>query len=184
MRVLAIFFLLAGCGGLSWNTTVADYPHVRAAMLTGIEPGKTTEMEFRARWGNPTQKFREGAQIAYVYRNMSNPPGYLFPQFGESTAYVVVLFQYGVAIGAYSSDLEGCRATFAPRPPGIHYPNPATVKPVNCGALSGSDAGRDDMRDHAKALRARNPVAASGPFDAPLSVIDDSYRDAFRGKFR
>jgi hypothetical protein len=141
MRIWALLFFLTGCGGLAWNTTLADHPKVRAAMLSSVVPGKTTESRFRTQWGHPTQRIREGAETAYVYRNMSNPPGYPFPQFGDSNNFVVVLFQYGVAVGAYSSDEQGCRATFAPRPPGAHYPNPTTVKPVNCGELG--DAGAD-----------------------------------------
>ncbi len=82
-------------------------------------------------------------QVAYIYRNMSNPPGYYTPQFGNSQAYVVVLFQYGLAVGAYSSDTEGCRATFPPRPPGPGFDNPSTVHAVNCGvAYDGSGERR------------------------------------------
>lgn len=133
-------FGLTGCDGLAWNTTLADHGAVRDAMLDSVEPGRTTEMRFRSQWGSPTQTIREGAQVAFVYRNMTNPPGYRFPQFGDSTAYVVVLFQYGVAVDAYSSDTEGCRGTFAPRPPGAHFPNPSTVMPVNCGVAPGGGA--------------------------------------------
>jgi len=133
MRLGFLFFLLAGCGGLAWNTEVADYWQVRHAMLESIRPGHTTEGRFIARWGAPTQKIREGAQISYVYRNMKNPEGYYAPQFGDSTRFVVVVFQYGVAVEAYSSETQGCRATFPPRPPGPGFDNPTTVKPVNCG---------------------------------------------------
>ncbi len=97
---------------------MADHPQVRASMLDSVVPGKTTERALVSRWGNPTQKIREGGQVSYVYRNMKNPPGYRFPQFGNSDAFVVVDFQYGLAIQAYSSETQGCRATFAPRPPG------------------------------------------------------------------
>ena len=137
MRVWIACFslLLAGCGGVAWNTTVADHPQVRSAMLASVVPGRTTEKRYVAQWGNPTQKIREGGQVSYVYRNMSNPPGYYVPQYGNSQAYVVVSFQYGLAIGAYSSDTEGCRATFAPRPPGQGFDNPSTVHAVNCGVI-------------------------------------------------
>ena len=127
------FLCLTACGGVAWNTTVADHPQVRSAMVASVVPGRTTEKRFLARWGNPTQKIREGGQVSYVYRNMKNPTGYYVPQFGNSRDYVVVSFQYGLATGAYSSDTEGCRATFPPRPPGPGFDNPSTVHAVNCG---------------------------------------------------
>ena len=112
-------------------------------MVESVVPGRTTEKRFTLQWGNPTQKQREGGQVAYIYRNMSNPPGYYTPQFGNSQAYVVVLFQYGLAVGAYTSDTEGCRATFPPRPPGPGFDNPSTVHAVNCGvAYDGSGERR------------------------------------------
>lgn len=187
MRMLFLLICLSGCGGLAWNTTVADRPQVRAAMLASIEPGKTTETRFRTQWGNPTQKIREGAQIAYVYRNMTNPPGYLLPQFGDSGQYVVVLFQYGVAIAAYSSDVEGCRATFAPRPPGAAYPNPSTVKPVNCGVPPGADAGRDKgllqiIQDFAQPPDPRSGTTDPGPVYPEVPA--DTYDPRSGGKYR
>lgn len=190
MRGLVIFILCSGCGGVAWNTTVADHPQVRGAMLASVEPGQTTETRFRTQWGQPTQKIREGGQVAYVYRNMTNPPGYLLPQFGDSSAYVVVLFQYGVAVGAYSSDVEGCRATFAPRPPGAHYPNPSTVKPVNCGVSPAAHAGRDkglvatirDCADHvAGAGDATSTVTSTVPYPG---VPADHYLQESGGKYR
>lgn len=187
MRTLFILLLLSGCGGQAWNTTVADHPQVRSAMLASLEPGKTTETRFMAQWGQPTQKIREGAQTAYIYRNMTNPVDHLFPQFGDSNAYVVVLFQYGIATSAYSSDTEGCRATFAPRPPGAHFFNPTTVKPVNCGALAGAGTGRDKgvlaiLRDYAGNLgKTVDPAAATVE---PLNVVEDSYPGTTAGKYR
>jgi hypothetical protein len=155
--------VLAACGGVAWNTTVADHPQSRHAMLASVRPGHTTEKQFSLRWGHPTQKLREGGQTAFIYRNMKNPPGYYAPQFGSSEAYVVVLFQYGVAIGAYSSDSEGCRATFAPRPPGPALDTPSTVHAVNCGALHGGGAG--------------NPSGAAGSLAGRQGslVPEDSY---------
>ena len=146
---LLLCLILAGCGGLAWNTTVADHPQVRQSMLASLQPGYTTEKEFIARWGNPTQKMREGGQVSYVYRNMKNPPGYYAPQFGSSTAFVVVAFQYGIAVGGYSSDTQGCRATFAPRPPGQGFDNPSTVYSVNCGV---SYDGSSERRPIAEAI--------------------------------
>lgn len=176
MRAIVFLIFLVGCGGVAWNTTVADHPDVRAAMLASIEPGLTTETRFRTQWGAPTQKVREGAQVAYVYRNMSNPPGYPFPQFGNSGAYVVVVFQYGVAVAGYSSDTEGCRATFAPRPPGVAYANPSTVMPVNCGqprtTFTGSTAASGD------------PRGPSGTQREYPGVPPDTYPGEKPGKFR
>lgn len=186
MRTFLILLMLSGCGNLAWNTTVADHPQVRSAMLASLEPGKTTEKRFMAQWGQPTQKIREGAQTAYIYRNMTNPSDHLFPQFGDSTAYVVVLFQYGVAISGYSSDTEGCRATFAPRPPGVHYFNPATVKPVNCNVPVGADAGRDKgilatLRDFAGNIG--KPADSDNSPDRPLNVTEDIYHGTGSGKY-
>ena len=60
--MLLLVLFLAGCGGLAWNTTLADHPQVRDAMVSSVVPGSTTEMRFRTQWGNPTQKIREGGQ--------------------------------------------------------------------------------------------------------------------------
>ena len=155
LRNLLILTLLAGCGGLSWNTTVADDPVVRRAMLDSIRPGATTESELITRWGRPTQRVIEGGETRFIYRNMKNPPDYPFPQFGDSRNYVVVVFQYGRATTAYSNDTEGCRATFAPRPPGQAFDNPTTVHPVNCG---------------------QRPSSPSAPLDATSQqIIADEY---------
>ena len=176
-RVLFLCCLLCGCGGVSWNTTVANHPQLRAAMVASVVPGRTTEKRFVLQWGNPTQKQREGAQVAYIYRNMSNPPGYYTPQFGNSQAYVVVLFQYGLAVGAYSSGTEGCRATFPPRPPGPGFDNPSTVHAVNCGvAYDGSSERRPiaeaiDWLAH-QGRRAARPRGGAEP--EPM-VPEDNY---------
>lgn len=152
---LLCFLILAGCGGLAWNTTVADHPQVRQAMLASVQTGMT-EKSFASQWGNPTQKIREGAQVSYVYRNMSNPTGYYTPQFGTSGQFVVVSFQYGLAVGAYSSDTQGCRATFAPRPPGHGFDTPSTVHAVNCGV---SYDGSSERRPIAEAISWLNQKA-------------------------
>ena len=175
--------LLSACGGVAWNTTVADHPQVRQAMLNSVVPGQTTEKRFVLQWGLPTQKMREGGQVAYVYRNMSNPPGYYAPQYGTSQAYVVVLFQYGLAVGAYTSDTEGCRATFAPRPPGLVLDNPSTVHTVNCGVqYDGSSEyrpiaeGIDWLSRQTRAGGQRMAARLGGPAagTAPM-VPDDQY---------
>lgn len=135
-RTLFLVMTLNACGGVAWNTTVAEDPGVRRAMLDSLSVGVTTENQFITRWGRPTQRVREGAETRLIYRDMSNPDGYTFPQFGTSSAYVVAVFQYGRAVEGYSNDTEGCRGTFAPRPPGQAFDNPTTVRPVNC-SLSG-----------------------------------------------
>ena len=177
-RALLILFILSACGGVSWNTTVANHPQVRSAMLASVVPGRTTEKGFVLQWGNPTQKQREGAQVAYIYRSMSNPPGYYVPQFGNSQAYVVVLFQYGLAVGAFSSDTAGCRASFPPRPPGPGFDNPSTVHAVNCGVVyDGSSEyrpiaeGIDWLRRQASGQMRQSPFPPTSP---PL-VPEDSY---------
>lgn len=170
VRVLLICFLLTGCGGLSWDTTLANHPQVRDAMLASVQPGKTTEKRFTLQWGHPTQKQHEGAQVAYIYRSMKNAPGYYVPQYGNSQAYVVVLFQYGLAVGAYSSDTEGCRATFAPRPPGPGFDNPTTVHAVNCGIIYD---GSSEFRPLAAGISwlARHARTAMGQPKAPAPVV-------------
>ncbi|AZQ66587.1 hypothetical protein EF888_05190 [Silicimonas algicola] len=170
---------LAGCGGQAWNTAVADHPQVREAMLASVVPGQTTEKRFVAQWGMPTQKINEGAQISYVYRNMTNPPGYYAPQFGTSAEFVVAMFQYGLAIGAFSSDTQGCRATFAPRPPGPNLDNPSTVHAVNCGVVYDGSTEHHPIREGiawivngGRAGKGQSPVARPAP---PAGVTDDSY---------
>lgn len=121
---LITFWLLAGCVGLSWDTTVAATPATRAAMVQSIQIGETTERGMAAHWGNPFQKITEGAQTEFVYRRLN----------GYDTAYVIVTFRHGVATAVRSSDDEGCRGTFAPRVPGYGYDIPEVIWPVGpCG---------------------------------------------------
>ena len=131
MRALALILILAACEPVAWNTLVAEDPAVRMAMVQSIRVGVTTDTDVATRWGKPVQIVREGAQHQWIYRDMRQPSG-VFPQFGDSSEYVIVTFQYGIATGVRSSDFEGCRGTFPPRPPGPGYPNPSTVMPVNC----------------------------------------------------
>ncbi len=176
VRVLFLCCLLCGCGGVSWNTTVANHPQVRSAMVASVVPGRTTEKRFILQWGNPTQKQREGAQVAYIYRNMSNPPGYYAPQFGNSQAYVVVLFQYGLAVGAYSSDTEGCRATFPPRPPGPGFDNPSTVHAVNCGVTYDGSSERRPIAEAIDWLAHQGRRAAQPRRNTPKPMVpEESY---------
>ena len=173
---LLILLFLAGCGGVSWNTSVANHAQVRRAMVASVVPGRTTEKRHVLQWGHPTQKQREGAQVAYIYRDMSNPPGYHAPQFGTSQAYVIVLFQYGLAVGAYSADTEGCRATFAPRPPGLGFDTPSTVHAVNCGVAYDGSGERRPIAEAidwlARGGKGKPPAPAPGT--SPL-VPEDVY---------
>ena len=164
-RLLLMLWGLTGCGGLAWNTTVADHPQVRQAMLASVQTGMT-EKSFTSRWGNPAQKIREGAQVSYVYRNTKNPTGYYVPQFGNSGQFVVVSFQYGLAVGAYSSDTQGCRATFAPRPPGHGFDNPTTVHTVNCGVAYDGSSEHRPIADAISWLNHRAQNAASAATNA------------------
>lgn len=122
--------MISGCGDLAYNTRVANTPVLRASMAESVVIGQTTEQGLTTRWGQPVQKVREGAQIEYIYRDLTDETiGKLF-SIGNSTAYVIVTFQYGKAVGVRTSNDEGCRATFPPRPPGHGFSNPMTVYPV------------------------------------------------------
>lgn len=156
--------LLAGCSGLTWDTEVASTLSARNAMVEFVTPGWTTETAFTTRWGKPTQKVREGGQTEFVYRDVKNPPGWLLPQFGNNSHYVIVTFQYGLATGIRTSDGIDCRGTFPPRPPGFDYDNPTTVKLVgNCAPRSrrhrATEAGFD----------------AGGSPEGPPHIIEDRY---------
>ncbi len=120
IRFLPILLILAGCGGVAWDTRVAENPATRLAMVDSVRIGDTTEMQLVGRWGNPLQKLRDGGNTDYIYR----------ARLGDQTNWVIVTFQHGVAIAVKSSDLEGCRASFAPRVPGYGLDTPDTVKPV------------------------------------------------------
>ena len=119
--------------------------------------------------------------MAYVYRNMTNPPGYRFLQYGDSSAFVVVLCQYGFVVGAYSSEERGCRATFAPHPPGAGFANPTTVKPVNCGELPGANAGRDGGLF---GMLWGGDQRRAGPEAGTPGVSDDRYVSGGGGKYQ
>ncbi|MDU8943918.1 hypothetical protein [Ovoidimarina sediminis] len=128
---------LAGCSGVAYNTTVAATPAARLAMAMSVVPGETTEQGFMTRWGAPVQKIREGGQTEFVYRDMSELEWYHLPQFGDSTRYVIVTFQYGIATGVRTSDGIACRATFPPRPPNFALDNPTQVQLVGSCPLGG-----------------------------------------------
>ena len=121
---------LAGCDGLALDTPVADSPVVRRIMAESVVIGHTTEMDLITRWGRPTQKVRQGGQTEYIYRRILDGEDFDVVQFGDSTRYVIVTFQYGIAAAVRTNDSEGCRATFAPRPPGMAYANPGIVTPI------------------------------------------------------
>lgn len=135
-RCLALL-CLAGCSGVAYNTTVAQSPASRLAMAMSVIPGETTEQGFMTRWGAPVQKVREGGQTEFVYRDMREAEWYHLPQFGDSTAYVIVTFQYGIATGVRTSDGIACRATFPPRPPNFGLDNPTQVELVGTCPLGG-----------------------------------------------
>ncbi|MEM9971250.1 MAG: hypothetical protein AAF762_09135 [Pseudomonadota bacterium] len=181
MRVLALLIALAGCGGIAWDTTLAETPGVRSKMVESVVPGVTTETGFMTRWGRPTQKIREGGEVRYVYRHMRNPPEFFGPQIGNSADYVIVRFQYGLAVAAYSSDMEGCRGTFAPRPPGAGFDNPTIVHPVNCGPEAAWAAERAVAPRHDASGYAPRPgqygAATSGGSGGPMppGVPSDAY---------
>ncbi len=112
--------LLAGCGGLAWDTRVADSQSTRFAMIESVDVGNTTETQFTTRWGNPFQKVRDGGRVEYIYRARK----------GDQSNFVIVTFEYGVAIAVRSTETEGCRASFAPRIPGYAGDTPDVVKPI------------------------------------------------------
>ncbi|MEM9343423.1 MAG: hypothetical protein AAGA87_10290 [Pseudomonadota bacterium] len=137
MRIaLLLFMMLAGCSGVAYNTTVANSPAARLAMAQFVQPGVTTERQYTTRWGLPVQKVREGAQTEFIYRDMRDVIP-VFPQFGSSTQYVIVTFQYGLATAVRTSDGIDCRATFTPRPPNYGFDNPTQVELVGSCPLQG-----------------------------------------------
>ena len=121
---------LASCGGVAWDTTVSDTPAVRMQMVQSLRIGETTDDAFVLRWGPPLQKAREGGREEFIYRNMTNPEGYIVPRFGDSASYVIVTFRYGRAVAVRIPETEGCRATFPPSPPGPGFAHFTTVHPA------------------------------------------------------
>lgn len=180
MRVVPLLLLLlAGCAETAWDTTIAETPDRRWAMAASVVPGKTTETEFITRWGAPTQRVREGGQTEFIYRSMANPPGYHFPRFGESGAYVIVTFQYGLAVAVRTSDTEGCRATFPPSPPGPGFPNPSTVHPASTCPGVGPLQGRVHPLEQAvRQWTGQAPIGGGAPAGTPPGVPEDRYGGA------
>jgi len=119
-RLSCLGLLLAGCGGVAWDTRIAENAATRLAMIESVRIGDTTEMQLVGRWGNPLQKLRDGGNVDYIYRSRT----------GDQSRYVIVTFQHGVAIAVRSNETEGCRGSFAPRIPGYGGDTPDTVKPV------------------------------------------------------
>lgn len=118
-----LFVLLAACGGVATTTTVADRADVRRAMVDSVRFGQTTDDEFVLRWGPPHQKAKEGGRVNFIYRS---------PR--QSANFVIVTFDYGIAVDARSTETEACRATFAPRVPGYGFDRIEPVYPVGwCG---------------------------------------------------
>jgi hypothetical protein len=120
---LLAFLSLAACAPVVLNTTVADRPEVRRAMVESVRLGVTTDDEFVLRWGPPFQQAREGGRVNYIYR--SSP---------QSERFVIVVFDYGIAAEVRSTETEACRGTFAPRVPGYGFDRIEPVHPVGyCG---------------------------------------------------
>ena len=67
----------------------------------------------------PLQKAREGGRTDFIYRRRD-----------DSAAFVIVSFDYGLAVGVRSTETEACRATFSPRVPGYGLDRPDVVTPV------------------------------------------------------
>ena len=162
MRAALLVLCLAACAPVSYNTLIAEDPAVRLAMVRSIRIGVTTDTDVTTRWGKPTQIVREGAQHEWIYRDMRTP-GRPFPRFGNSSDYVIVTFQYGIATDVRTSDFEGCRGTFPPRPPGPGYPNPSTVLPVNCPGVA-VVAGPRDAATVVPGIGGRPGVPGDGPY--------------------
>lgn len=185
MRWVLIVLALAACDRTAWNTTVADTAAVRLAMLASVEVGRTTETRFTTRWGYPTQKVREGAEVEYVYRNIVDPGSRKPIQYGRSDAWVIVTFRHGLAIGARSSDTERCRASFPPRPPGFGFSNPTTVVPVgDCAewlAMAGALGLGQAAPGTGSGAGTGSGTVSSGQGGRP-GVAADLYRPDGRGK--
>lgn len=141
--LLALPPVLAGCGGVVYDTTVADTAEVRRAMVESVRIGATTETAFVTRWGPPLQKVQEGARTEFIYRRM-----------GDSTRFVIVTFDHGQASGVRSTETEACRATFAPRVPGYGFDRPDIAQPVGfCGAAQRPGVDADDYRPAGSPLK-------------------------------
>lgn len=139
--ILVLPLTLAACGGVAWNTRVADTAEVRRAMVDSIRLGRTTDDDVLLLWGPPLQRAREGGRVDFIYRSQK-----------QSTDFVIVTFDYGIASDVRTSETEGCRASFAPRVPGYGFDRPDIVMPVGrCGPrtrpgvpLDSVSAGRGD----------------------------------------
>ena len=114
-----LFFAVSACGGIAWDTTVADSADVRMRMVESVVIGETTDDAFVLRWGPPLQKAREGGRTDFIYRRQD-----------QNGAFVIVSFDYGLATGVRSTETEACRATFSPRVPGYGLDRPEVVVPV------------------------------------------------------
>ncbi|MEO1239146.1 MAG: hypothetical protein AAFW64_05700 [Pseudomonadota bacterium] len=179
-----LLIILAACSETARDTTIAATPDRRAMMAASVVPGKTTETEVITRWGAPTQRVREGGQTEFIYRSMTNPPGYYAPRFGDSANYVIVTFQYGLAVGVRTSETEGCRATFPPSPPGPGFPHLTTVHPAatcpGVGPLQGRvhplEEAANQIFGHGDRAGSSATTTGAGPGGGTRpGVPDDSY---------
>lgn len=184
MRILLplLVLILAACSETARDTTIAATADRRAVMAASVVPGKTTETELITRWGAPTQRVREGGQTEFIYRAMTNPAGYYAPRFGDSANYVIVTFQYGLAVGVRTSETEGCRATFPPSPPGPGFPHLTTVHPAATCPGVGPLQGRVHPLEQAarqiagQVETATNSTVTALTGDGRPGVPDDSYQ--------
>ena len=136
MRIVPVILVLTitGCGGVAWDTTVADTAEVRMRMVESVRIGETTDDAFVLRWGPPLQKAREGGRTDFIYRRRD-----------DSSTFVIVSFDYGLAVAVLSTETEACRATFSPRVPGYGLDRPGVVEPVGfCARVARPGVPRDD----------------------------------------
>ncbi|MEM8631525.1 MAG: hypothetical protein AAGF74_09825 [Pseudomonadota bacterium] len=93
---------VAGCGGITSNTLVAEEPAGRHAMRASVTPGLSTEGDVLLRWGRPVAKNRQGGQTEWIYQNTDR----------SGSPFVIVTFQYGIATRVQTIDepSEFCRA--------------------------------------------------------------------------
>lgn len=154
MRCLLPIFAclsLAACGGVAWDTTLADAPAARLAMAASVVPGLTTEGAHVARWGPPYQKIREGGEVTYVYRGPDR----------RAAEFVLVRFQYGRAVSVLTSEFERCRASFSPRVPGYGVDTWDRITPIG-------DCAPPPVADGGSAPRGGPGLFGQGTGDGPL----------------
>jgi len=129
--IFAFTLMAAGCG-LSVDTHVADWPTTRLALMRSVVIGQTTPTQLVSRWGHPYQKMREGGRVGYVYR----------PAGAGHIGFVIVEFEYNLAVNLRTTETETCRAEFSPRFPGYDWGTPQVVG-VMGGCAPSSNVGAE-----------------------------------------